>query len=75
MTDKEIELEECPQKNRDQLQIGITEKHDFDEREADISNPAWRLAVEQGAKEAEMEKIRKRVIPNTHVAKLAAGKE
>ena len=74
--DKEIELEESrPVKDRGYLRIAITEKHDFDSREGDISNLAWRLAVKQGAKEAEMEEIRKIVIPATHTGRLAKGGE
>lgn len=78
--DKEIELEgsrPVRDRDRDYLRIGITEKHDFDKRENDISNAAGQLYFKQReierAEAEEMEEIRKKIVPATHTGRLAKG--
>lgn len=78
--DKEIELEESrPVRDRRYVRVGITEKHDFDERENDISDNADYLYFKQREKERakaeDIEEIRKRVVPSSHTGRLAEGGE
>lgn len=59
------------------FRIGITQRHDFKDREGDISNAAWRLHLEQ--KKASM-KIQDKelgkllMVGKTHTARIAEGK-
>lgn len=73
------DLEKLLDESKDHLRIFITQKHDFDDREGDISNNAGHLYFKQREKEraeaGEIEKIRKTVVPATHAGRLAEGQE
>lgn len=54
----------------------ITERHEFDDREGDISNAAWRLHVKQKKQEVKINDMELRkllVLGKSHTAKLAEG--
>lgn len=56
--------------HRDHLRIGITERHEFNDRDGDISQTAGRLYFKQRAKDEEW---RKKICGKSHTARLAEG--